>query len=131
MFETAVVEAGELRVGHADRDRLARAKEAVRKGELVPLERLLRSEPKDFLAAHAGDRPATDAHYLTAWGLAMHLTFERPLLGTPLLERYFRALADGADAGIAFADLVRQPLPGYEAAFHQYLLQLQPDGTLK
>src|SRR5207253_3002021 len=41
VFESAVVEAGELRVGHADRDRLARAKDGVRKGELVPLERLL------------------------------------------------------------------------------------------
>jgi hypothetical protein len=118
-----------LRVGHADRDRLARAKEAVRKGELVPLDRMLRSAPKDFLAAHANDRAATDAHYLTAWGLAMHLTFERRLLGTTFLDRYFRALASGADPVEAFTDLVGQQLPGYEAAFHQYVLQLQPDGT--
>src|SRR5205823_1335781 len=42
IFETAVVEASELRVGHADRGRLARIKEVVRKGEQVPLARLLR-----------------------------------------------------------------------------------------
>jgi hypothetical protein len=129
VFETAVVEAGELRVGHADRDRLARAKEAVRKGELVPLAKLLRSTPKDFLAAHAADRAGTDAHYLTSWALAMHLAFERRLLSTTFLNRYFRALAGGADPEAAFADLVGQSLPTYEAAFHQYLLQLQSDGT--
>lgn len=131
VFETAVIEAGELRVGHADRDRLGRAKEAVRKNELVPLERLLRSASADFLAAHAGDRPATSAHYLTAWALAMHLTFERKLLGTEDLDAYFKSVAGGTDAGKAFADLVHRPLAEYEAEFHRYLEQLQPDGTLK
>ena len=130
IFETAVVEAGELRVGHADRDRLARAKEAVRKKELVPLARLLRSAAQDFLAAHAADRAATDVHYLTAWAVAFHLTFERRLLGTTFLDRYLQALAHGADPEVAFAELVGQSIPAYEAALHRYLLQLQPDGTL-
>lgn len=130
IFETAVVEAGELRIGHADRDRLAKVKEAVRKGELVPLTRLLRSVRRDFLAAHAADRAATDMNYLTAWALAFHLAFERHLLGTTFLNRYFQALDKGADPELTFADLVGQSLPAYEAAFHQYLLQLQPDGTV-
>jgi hypothetical protein len=130
IFETAAVEAGELRVGHADRDRLARAKEAVRKKELVPLARLLRSVPQDFLAAHAGDRAETDEHYLAAWATAFHLMFERRLLGTTFLDRYFQSLARGADPETAFNDLVGQPVAAYEAAMHRYLLQLQPDGTL-
>jgi hypothetical protein len=130
IFETAVVEAGELRVGHADRERLARAKEAVRKGGLVPLSRLLRSKADDFLATHFADGADTDVHYLTAWAVAFHLTFERRLLGTTYLDRYFKALANGADPEEAFAALVGQPVSEYETAFHQYLLQLQPDGTL-
>jgi hypothetical protein len=130
IFETAVVEAGELRVGHADKDRLTRVKEAVRKGELTPLARMLRSGPRDFLAAHAADRAATGMNYLTAWALAFHLTFERRLLVTTFLDRYYQALAKGADPEAAFADLVGQSGPAYEAAFHQYLLQLQPDGTV-
>jgi hypothetical protein len=130
IFETAVVEAGELRVGHADRDRLARVKEAIRKGELVPLSRLLRSSPRDFLAAHASDREATDTHYLTAWAVAFHLTFERHLLGKEALDRYFQALAKGTDPEAAFADLVGESAPAYEAGLYQYLLQLQPDGTV-
>jgi hypothetical protein len=130
IFETAVVEAGELRIGHADRDRLARVKAAVRKGELTPLSRLLRSVPRDFLAAHVADRDATGMNYLTAWALAFHLAIERHLLGTSFLDRYFLALSKGADPEKAFADLVGQPLPAYEAGFHQYLLQLQSDGTV-
>jgi hypothetical protein len=130
IFETAVVEAGELRVGHADRDRLARVKDAVRKGQLVPLSKLLRSGSADYLAAHAADREASGMTYLTAWALAFHLTFERNLLGTEFLDRYFAALAHGADPDSAFADLIGQTVPAYEAAFHQYLLQLQSDGTV-
>jgi hypothetical protein len=130
IFETAVVEAGELRVGHADPDRLARAKEAVRKNDLVPLAGLLRSTPKDFLAAHAADRAETDMHYLTAWAVAFHLTFERQLLGTTFLDRYFKALGREADPETAFAALVGQPVPAYEASFRQYILQLRSDGTV-
>jgi hypothetical protein len=130
IFETAVVEAGELRVGHADRDRLIRAKEAVRKGELVPLAKLLRSTPRDFLAAHASERAAADMNYLTAWALAFHLTFDRHFLGSRFLDRYFQALARGVDPEDAFAELVGQPVSTYETAFSQYLLQLQSDGTV-
>jgi hypothetical protein len=129
IFETAVVEAGELRVGHADRDRLARAQAAARKGGLVRLARLLRSGPRDFLAAHAADRAAADASYLTSWALAFHLAFERRLLGSRALDDYLAALARGDDPEGAFAALVGQPLPAFEAAFLQYLLRLQPDGT--
>ena len=32
IFETAIIEAGELRVGHADAERLARVKEEIRVG---------------------------------------------------------------------------------------------------
>jgi hypothetical protein len=130
IFETAVVEAGELRVGHADRDRLGRVKEAVRKGELVQLNRLLLSGPRDFLAAHATGRAAADAAYLTSWGLAFHLTFGRRLLGSEALDAYLAGLARGDDPAAAFAALVGQSLPAFEAAFHQYLLRLQPDGTV-
>lgn len=129
IFEKAVVEAGELRVGHADRERLGRAKEAIRKGELVPLNRLLRSVPRDFLAAHSSDLAASDAYYLTSWALAFYLTFERHLLGTTFLDRYWQSLANGVDPEEAFVNLVGQPLPEFEAAFHQYLKQLQSDGT--
>jgi hypothetical protein len=130
IFETAFLEAGELRVGHADRDRLQRVKEAVRGNGLVSLDRLLRSGPNDFLAAHAADKAVTDQYYLTAWALAFHLTFERRLLGSAVLDGYLAALANGTDPDVAFAAVVGQPLPVFEREFRRYLLQLQPDGTV-
>src|SRR4051794_27508805 len=89
VFETAIVEAGELRIGHADRVRLARAKEAVRAGEFLPLVELLRAEPSRFLAAHAAGRAWADKLYLASWALAYHVTFERRLLGSAALDHYF------------------------------------------
>jgi hypothetical protein len=129
IFETAIVEAGELRIGHADRVRLARAKEAVRAGEFLPLVELLRAEPARFLAAHAAERAWADKLYLASWALAYHVTFERRLLGSPALDHYFGTLREGADPLDAFQALVGEPLPQFEQDFRRYLLRLQPDGS--
>src|SRR5206468_381524 len=37
IFETALIDAGDLRIGHADKARLARAQDAAKKGEMIPL----------------------------------------------------------------------------------------------
>ena len=86
IFETAIVEAGELRVGHADAERLARVQAAVRKGEQVALADLLKSGAKQFVVAHGSDREVADRYYLASWALAFHLMFEREaaeILGLP------------------------------------------------
>jgi hypothetical protein len=129
IFETALVEAGEIRVGHADLCRLRRVKAALRKGDLLPLIQLLRAGPQDFLIGHAGDQPISDRAYLSAWALAFYLAFERHLLGTPALDRYVHALRAGADPVQAFRDLVGD-LSEFERAFHRYLLDLRTDGTI-
>jgi hypothetical protein len=130
VFETALVEAGELRVGHADRERLGRAKDAIRKKSLIPLNRLLTADAPQFLAAHDSDRGAADLHYLTAWAVAHYLTFERRVLGSDALDIYLRALAGGNDPEVAFAKLVGQPVAEFERDFLAYLGRLQPDGSL-
>jgi hypothetical protein len=66
VFETAFVEAGELRVGHADKDRLARVQTPLKKNEVLPLTDLLRSGPKQFVVLHAGDEATSDRHCLAA-----------------------------------------------------------------
>lgn len=129
VFETAFVEAGELRVGHADRRRLERVKATVRQGELFPVADLLDAGPKQFLVEHASDQQESDRAYLTSWALAFYLTFERRLLGTPRMDAYVKVLKQGADARKAFGDLIGQPIPAFEKAFHQYLLSLRPDGS--
>ena len=130
IFETAVVEAGELRVGHADADRLAQFRDTARKDDWLPLVDILRAGPKQFIVAHASDKQVSNGYYLHSWALAFYLTFDRKLLGTPALDRYVRALKHGSDPAEAFRNLVREPLPAFETKFHAYVQNLRPDGSV-
>lgn len=129
IFETALVEAGELRVGHADKERLAAIKDAARKGELLPLTELLNSEAKQFLVAHAGEQHVSDRHYLNSWAVAFYLTFDRKLLATPEMNEYVRFSSRGRDALEAFRELVGKPLPQFEREFREFVRDLRADGT--
>jgi hypothetical protein len=129
IFESALLEAGEVRVGHADPDRLAKAKRAVRCGQMVSLAQLLEAGPQQFLIGHSGEQPVSERSYLSAWALAFYLTFDRHLLGTPELDRYVHSLHKGTDPIEAFRQLVGEPLTPFEDEFHRYLLRLRTDGT--
>jgi hypothetical protein len=134
VFETAVVEGGELRVDHADEDRLARVKQRLKESgsaALVPLGDLLTVGKDAFLAHHAAERAAADRAYLTSWALAYYLTLDRRVIGTDKFKQYLVAVNSGGDAKAAFAALVGQDLPAFEKDWHQFLGRLQPDGTLK
>jgi hypothetical protein len=133
VFETAVVEAGELRADHPDRERLARVKQWLRgKGgaTLVPLAELLTTGRDAFLASHADQQLASDRAYLTCWALAHYLTFERRLIGTEAFRKYLTAVNGGDNPRQAFAAFVGRELPAFEKDWHAYLLRLQSDGTL-
>ncbi len=129
IFETAILEAGELRLGHADPKRFARVKEAENQHDLLKLADLLQAGPKQFLVNHASERQISDQYYLASWALAFYLTFERHKLGTPELDKYVLALKDGMPPLEAFRQLVGQPLPDFEKVFHEYLRDLRLDGT--
>jgi Protein of unknown function (DUF1570) len=129
VFETAIFEIGELRIGHADRERLEAAQKALNQGTLLPLSDLLKSGPKQFQVAHAADQQVSDRYYLASWALAFHLTFDRKVLGTAALDSYVKALRRGVEPQEAFRALVGMPLPQFEKRYQQYLKQLQPDGT--
>lgn len=131
IFESAIIEVGELRVGHADRERYDALQTALKKGSLPPLGELLRSGPRQFAVSHAAERPASDRIYLASWALAFYLTFERRLLGTRQLDDYVQALRKGSDPATAFRDLVGQPLPEFEKEHFEYLKHLRPDGTAR
>jgi hypothetical protein len=138
LFEDPVVEAGELRIGHADPDRLkrvqdwlagkARGPDAV---GLIPLADLLRAGREQFVTAHAGQKGAIDRTYLTAWAAAYYLTFERRVVGTKALDDYLVAVNTGGEPAKAFAALVGQDLPAFERDWHEFLKRLQPDGSVK
>jgi hypothetical protein len=117
LFENPVIEAGELRVGHADADRLKRVQDWLAGKNPpgpVPLSDLLKAGKETFLAAHANQQATADRTYLTCWALAFHLMFERRLIGTA-----------------AFDALVGQELPVYEKDWHDYLKKLAPDGGVR
>jgi hypothetical protein len=130
VFETAIVEAGELRVGHADKERLARVKEALRQGEMMPVKELLNSGPNQFIVLHRGDRIGSDRAYLASWALASFLTFDRRLLGSSNLDTFVRAINKNKNAEEAFAKLTGQKIADFEKDFHNWLTKLQPDGSL-
>lgn len=132
VFETAVVEAGELRADHADADRLNRVKDRLRKkdGErLIPLSDLLAAGKETFLAHHANEKAVTDRAYLTCWALAHYLTFDRRVIGTAAFRQYLVAVNTGADPRKAFEGLVGRPLSTFETDWHGHLMRLQADGT--
>jgi hypothetical protein len=128
IFETAVFEVGELRIGHADEERLNAVRGALAKNALLPLADLLRSRADQFLVAHDGDKRVSDRSYLASWALAFYLTFDRKLIGTPALDSYVRQLHRGSDPLEAFRELTGQPLSAFERDFLHYLNHLYPDG---
>ncbi|HEV3204334.1 MAG TPA: DUF1570 domain-containing protein [Gemmataceae bacterium] len=129
IFETAIVEAGELRVGHADPERLSQVKTNCRKGECLALGELLKSGSQNFLVNHASDRQISDRYYLHSWAMAFYLTFDRRLLGTPAMDQYVQSLKRGIDPAGAFQQLVGVPLGQFENDFRHYVLKLRRDGS--
>jgi hypothetical protein len=129
IFETAIVEVGEMRIGHADPERRSAVLKALKDGTLLPLEELLRAGHKQFQVAHGDNRQVSDRHYLASWALAYYLTFDQKVLGTPALDEYVRSLRHGTDAAEAFRTLVQRPLPEFEKAFREYLAHLRPQGS--
>jgi hypothetical protein len=133
IFETAVVEAGELRADHPDKVRLQLAKDWLKGkkgGPLVPLGDLLSTGRDAFLASHADQKAASDRAYLTSWALAHYLTFDRRLIGTEAFHKYLVAVNSGENPKEAFATLVGKKLDEFEKDWHSYLRRLQPNGTL-
>jgi hypothetical protein len=130
VFETAVFEAGELRIGHADRARLAKAQDALARREFPPLKDVLTAGRDVFVVTHAGKRPEADRAYAATWGLASYLMFDRRVLGTAALDEFVQAACTGADPVKAFEELVGQPAGESEKAFHGWLRRLRPDGSL-
>lgn len=129
IFETGILEAGELRVGHADLERLKRVMEALRKEQFVSVADLLKADSDKFLVSHAESQQVSDEYYLGSWALAYYLTFEHWKLGTPELDEYVRSSSNRTEPLETFAKLVGVPLPAFEESFRRYLRALRADGS--
>jgi len=91
-----------LRVGHAERSRLAAIRDALDKKPLLPLADLLVTGPRDFRFAYDSGKGGSGRAFLPAWALAHYLNFERRLLGTKALDAHVAVLAREADPASAF-----------------------------
>jgi hypothetical protein len=129
IFETAILEAAELRVGHADPARLRAAQELLKSDRLVPIAELIRSKPEQFIVGHTRQDGISDRFYLSSWAVAFYLTFHLHKLHTIDMDEYASALKKGEDPEAAFKRFVKQPLEQFEKEFHVYLAHLRPSGN--
>jgi Protein of unknown function (DUF1570) len=130
IFETAIVEVGELRVGNADAERVQALRKAMSADTLLPLADLLRAEPERFFVTLPSENQVSDRHYLGSWALAYYITFDRQLLGTKQLDDYVKARHRGTDPLVAFRDLVGKPLDEFEKEYLDFLKRLRPNGSV-
>ncbi|HEV3236530.1 MAG TPA: DUF1570 domain-containing protein [Gemmataceae bacterium] len=128
VFDSSFLDGNELRIGHADKERLKRVRSLLSKGERVSLADILKSTPKQFLVHHATEKEESDRYYLMSWGLAHYLMFDRQLLGTKALDEYVETLHQKKNPLEAFRLLVDEPLNQFEKELQVYLEQLTPEG---
>ncbi|OWK40419.1 hypothetical protein FRUB_05338 [Fimbriiglobus ruber] len=134
VYETALLEANELRIGHVDGARLDRVRKllAAKDGPgLVPLADLLRAGKDTFLAMHADQRASADRAYLTSWAVTFYLTFgARTMDKTTALDAYVTTVSGGGDPVAAFQTWTGKDTAAFDKDLRDYLARLQPDGTV-
>lgn len=128
VFETAPLEAGELRLDAPDPVRLKALQELLAGPDAPPLVDLLRAGQGQFLVGHAGGRKASQRSYLMAWGLAFHLAVLEPVL-TPASLAAICEPAAGTDESVRVTEverLVGMPIAEFDAAWRQRVLGVRP-----
>ncbi|MFO0937668.1 MAG: DUF1570 domain-containing protein [Gemmataceae bacterium] len=132
IFETAIVEAGELHVGHADEPRLKVMREWLKPGGagLMPLSELVRTKSDAFLAQHADAKAHADRAYLSSWAAAHYLLFHRATIENDRFDAYLKSIKGGEDPIKAFERWQGKSINEIETDWRDYLNRLKPDGTL-
>lgn len=128
IFEAAVFEIGELRIGHADKTRLESVKLALNQNALPSIKDLLTAQPALFLVYHPSEKETSQRMYFASWALAFNLAFKQKILGKPVLDDYAKALKSGANPIACFEKLTGKPLQDFEKEHQAYLKGLRLDG---
>ena len=129
VFETAPLEAGELRLDAPDPIRLEALQELLAGNAAVPVVDLLQAGQGQFLVGHAGGQTASRQSYLMAWGLAFHLAVLEPVLTPTSLAALCQPSSGGRDAArrvAEFEKLVGVPIAEFEPAWRKRMLTLRP-----
>jgi hypothetical protein len=130
LYENAFVEIGQLRVGRINEKRLQEIQDEVRRGRFISLREILISPPQQFFVRHTLDAFESDRQYAAAWALAHYLTFGLKLLETERFTDYVTKVPN-RDEVKAFETLTGQTVDEFVINWHNYLLRLRPDGTLR
>lgn len=138
VYETGVIEAGELRADWPDSIRLAGVRQLIREGKFPSLRRILADSPDHFLVRLTGEAGTTSREssreaYLASWILTYHLTFGKRLLPGQKVDQYLETLAknEGKEAAItAFETWTGMALEDFEKTMLDYVGRLRPDGSL-
>ena len=123
VFETAVLEVGDLRLDAADPARLEPLRLLLASSQGPRLAEVLRSGSDAFLVGHGGKRGASEQAYLMAWGLAVHVAVLEPVLDRAALRRMVRPAA-ASDPVRQFEALVGMPLDRFESQWRERLLAI-------
>ena len=128
VFETAALEAGELRLDAPDPVRLKALQELLAGRDAPPLVDLLKAGQGQFLVGHAGGRKASQQSYLMAWGLAFHLAVLEPVLAPTSLAAICEPVAGSDESArvVEFERLVGMPIADFDTAWRRRMLALRP-----
>jgi len=127
VFETAPLEAGELRLDAPDPVRLALLQELLRGSAPPTVADVLVAGQDQFLVGHAGSADSSRQAYLMAWGLAFDLALLQPVFSPRSLAALQRkAGPQGPDAVRQFEQLAGMPVGRFEAAWRRRMLALRP-----
>ena len=129
IFEAAVFEIGELRIGHADKTRLESVRLTLNQNTLPSIKDLLTAQPALFLVYHPAEKETSQRMYFASWALAFNLTFKQKALDRQVLDDYAKALKNGADPIACFEKLTGKPLQDFEKEHQAYLKGLRIDGS--
>lgn len=128
VFETAPLDAGEMRLDAPDPTRLKALQELLGRPAAPSLAALVTGDPASFLVSHGTGRQESRDRYLLAWGLALDLAILDPVLSPESLEKLAAegsapAETDGPSARIAeFERLVGMPMDRFETAWRRRIL---------
>lgn len=123
VFETAVLEVGDLRLDAAEAARLEPLRLLLASSSGPRLAEVLRSGAGAFLVGHDGKREASEQAYLFAWGLAVHVAVLEPVLDRTSLRRMVQPAA-ASDPVRQFEALVGMPLDRFEPEWRARMLAI-------
>ena len=154
VFETGLIEAGEIRADWPDPSRLSGVRKMIRDGRFPPLRRILADSPDHFLVRGAksgdnsvgnypesSDRESSREAYLASWIVSYHLTFGRKKIPGQDFDKYLESLAakPGATNGppperstniASFETWTGMKIDDFEKELMDFISRLRSDGTL-